>query len=66
MKLPKEQWEDCLYCNNTGCIEVIVPHFGQEGEWLGDDSELEPCEFCHHNEKSVYYQENRLWEKEVE
>jgi len=48
------KWEDCPNCNN-------------EGRYRGgsyDDPEEVQCEFCWTNEKSIFYNEQKLGQKE--
>jgi hypothetical protein len=76
--IPKKEWENCPNCKNEGGYPVQVsgrlyvtremaldaqcPEM--EGQLYSDDEwELEQCEFCWTNPKSVYYQKNKLWKK---
>ena len=77
MKIPKKEWEQCPCCPNQGCYEITVTGYGHA---CGGDERLcqtmcpipdpeldqEQCEFCWTNSKSVFYQVNKLWEKENE
>lgn len=51
----KEYWERCPDCDNSGVIAIGDNEHG----W-------EPCqcEFCYTNEKSIFYNEQKLGQKE--
>jgi hypothetical protein len=62
-KYPENEWEECPFCDDCGAIPVHICH--------GDDErcrrlcpDIEPCEFCWSNEKSVYNQKRLLEEQE--
>jgi len=77
MKLPKKEWEHCPNpdCNNqgeymTGGIHYVTREMAldacepsMEGMEI-EDFEHVQCEFCWTNPKSVFYQENKLWNKQ--
>lgn len=82
MKLPKKEWEQCPCCPNQGWYAEEHRHIvnitremamdagdpsmeGAQWDW-GPEYEQIQCEFCWTNPKSVFYQENKLWEKENE
>lgn len=71
-KIPEEEWEHCLNCNNegvytTGGISYVTRDMAldacepsMEGMPI-EQFEHVQCEFCWTNPKSVYYQKNELW-----
>jgi len=64
-KLPKEEWEDCPYCDNSGTIikhrTMVKPMKNAKGNMQPVETpEPKPhfkrCSWCHNNPKSVFNQ----------
>ncbi len=71
-KIPKKDWEDCPYCDNTGMIvkfrQKVFPLKNAKGKTtpistLEPSPHYEKCFWCRKNPKSIYNQK-KLREKE--
>ena len=76
-QIPKNEWENCPMCNNEGGylegggVSYVTRDMASdacdltmEGMAIHHAPDHVQCEFCWTNPKSVYYQENKLWESQ--